>query len=324
MPLLHPERYQGRKFNSDYFEGWYFKWVDATRQNGLVVIPGIAKGRDPHAFIQLLSPTLQKSTYYRFPMTDFFASRKKFHIKIHQNEFSQKKVVLNLASGELRVQGEICTNNLNSWPVRLWSPGAMGWYAWLPAMQCYHGILSMDHALQGHMRINDRMIDFTEGRGYTEKDWGTGFPSAYIWMQSNHFDKPGTSLSLSVATIPWLKGHFTGFIVGLLNEQKLYRWTTYNRSAIERIEVNDHQILLKFANRNTRLQVNIERTGQPEKLLGPERGNMTSRIMESLDTKADIQLQSLKDDRFYIGRGEWAGLEVQGDISKLQPGRRLI
>ncbi len=323
MPILHPERYQGQKVKSNYFEGWYFKWVDTARQNGLVVIPGIAKGQDPHAFIQLLSPTLQKSTYYRFSLTDFIANHRQFHIKIDQNEFSNDKVVLNLTSGELRAQGEIRAANLFSWPVRLWSPGAMGWYAWLPAMQCYHGILSMDHALDGSISINGLKIDFTKGRGYAEKDWGTGFPSAYIWMQSNHFETTGTSLSLSVATIPWLGSSFTGFIVGLLHEGKLYRWTTYNRSAIEQIEIDDHQLVLIFANRKTRLQINAKRSGQPEKLLGPEQGNMTSRIMESLDTKVEIQLQS-RGEKLYAGRGEWTGLEVQGDVSKLRTGRRLI
>jgi hypothetical protein len=324
MPILHPERYQGQKIKSSYFEGWYFKWVDALRQNGLVVIPGIAKGQDPHAFIQLLSPTLQKSTYYRFSLTDFVANRKQFHIKIQQNTFSHNKVVLNLTSGDLQVQGEMHTSSSYSWPVRLWSPGAMGWYAWLPAMQCYHGILSMDHVLNGRIMINGHWVDFTQGRGYAEKDWGTGFPSAYIWMQSNHFETAGTSLSLSVATIPWLGSSFTGFIVGLLHEGKLYRWTTYNRSAIEQIQIDDHQLVLIFANRKSRLQITARRSGQPEKLLGPDQGNMTSRIMESLDTKADIQLHSLKGEKLYAGRGEWTGLEVQGDVSKLRSGRRLI
>ncbi|MCK7537696.1 MAG: tocopherol cyclase family protein [Marinilabiliales bacterium] len=32
-----------------------------------------------------------------------------------------------------------------------------------------------------------KMADFSGGRGYIEKDWGHSFPSAYVWMQSNHF-----------------------------------------------------------------------------------------------------------------------------------------
>jgi len=31
-----------------------------------------------------------------------------------------------------------------------------------------------------------------------EKDWGKSFPLYLIWLQSNHFDTPETSLMLSV------------------------------------------------------------------------------------------------------------------------------
>ncbi|MEZ4893124.1 MAG: tocopherol cyclase family protein [Saprospiraceae bacterium] len=41
-----------------------------------------------------------------------------------------------------------------------------------------------------HLRfltINGEELDFTGGKGYMEKDWGRSFPSAYFWMQTNHF-----------------------------------------------------------------------------------------------------------------------------------------
>jgi hypothetical protein len=63
----------------------------------------------------------------------------------------------------------------------------MGWYSYVPFMECYHGLISIDHKLQGSLQINGQEIDFTEGKGYAEKDWGTSFPEGYVWMQSNHF-----------------------------------------------------------------------------------------------------------------------------------------
>ena len=87
--------------------------------------------------------------------------------------------------------------------------------------------------------INDRSVDFSGGRGYIEKDWGMTFPRAYIWMQSNHFQRAGVSLTASVATIPWLTGWFRGFLVGLLVEGILYRFTTYLGSKINQLSVND-------------------------------------------------------------------------------------
>jgi hypothetical protein len=51
----------------------------------------------------------------------------------------------------------------------------MGPYAFVPFMECYHGILSMDHKINGQLIIHDEIIDFTGGKGYMEKDWGQSF-----------------------------------------------------------------------------------------------------------------------------------------------------
>ncbi len=43
-----------------------------------------------------------------------------------------------------------------SWPVRLASPGVMGWFAWVPRMECYHGVLGFDHAVQGTIDVDSK------------------------------------------------------------------------------------------------------------------------------------------------------------------------
>ena len=60
-------------------------------------------------------------------------------------------------------------------------------------MECNHGLVSFDHSLEGTMAIDGREVDFEGGRGYTEKDWGKAFPAGYVWMQTNHFERSGTS-----------------------------------------------------------------------------------------------------------------------------------
>ena len=50
----------------------------------------------------------------------------------------------------------------------------MGYFAYIPKMECYHGIVSMNHMVNGVIRINDVDIDFNNGKGYVEKDWEIG------------------------------------------------------------------------------------------------------------------------------------------------------
>jgi hypothetical protein len=84
-------------------------------------------------------------------------------------------------------------------------PGTAGWSAWVPRMEKYHGVVSLDHTIKGHLHIDHEEIDYNSGRGNIEKDWGASFPTAYIWFQSNHFEQLNTSLTASGAITPWLR-----------------------------------------------------------------------------------------------------------------------
>jgi hypothetical protein len=118
----------------------------------------------------------------------------------------------------------------------------MGPYACVPFMECYQGIISMDHVINGELVIDGERIDFTNGRGYMEKDWGRSFPSAYFWMQSNHFSEAGISLKCSVAKIPWMRGSFVGFIAGVWLKDRLIRFTTYNQSKLRKSYADERNV----------------------------------------------------------------------------------
>jgi hypothetical protein len=136
--------------------------------------------------------------------------------------FSEKLIQLNLPGfkGELKFNGNV------AWPKSFFSPGIMGPFSFVPFMECYHGIVSMDHSIEGHLNIDGSFIEFNGGRGYIEKDWGRSFPSAYVWMQTNHFSSEGISIKASVANIPWLGSSFVGFICGLWLHDRLIQFNT--------------------------------------------------------------------------------------------------
>ncbi len=55
--VLHPDWYHGHGKQPPFFEGWYFKLIDATERYRYAVIPGIFLSRDRekhHAFVQVL------------------------------------------------------------------------------------------------------------------------------------------------------------------------------------------------------------------------------------------------------------------------------
>ena len=62
---LNPEIFQGPGQSSNYFEGWYFKVVNASQNRAFAFIPGIAldKNGQGHAFIQVLDGIQETACY---------------------------------------------------------------------------------------------------------------------------------------------------------------------------------------------------------------------------------------------------------------------
>ena len=252
--IWQPAMYHGHGKASNFFEGWYFKFVDAAEQHVHAVIPGVFLGKDrstSHAFVQVLDGLSGHSTYQRYPLDQFAASDREFDVRVGPNHFRVDCISIDLAGPDRTLRGELAFDGITPWPVTLTSPGIMGPYAFAPFMECYHGVLGFDHAVRGSLIMNGETVNFDGGRGYIEKDWGQAFPQAWIWGQSNHFAQPGTSITISVATIPWLGNSFRGFIIGLWHNRQLYRFTKYNGSRITSLRLTDTHVILRDGQSDT-------------------------------------------------------------------------
>ena len=170
------------------------------------------------------------------------------------------------------------------------SPGVMGWFAWVPGMECYHGIVSMDHSLRGSLLINGQTMDFTGGRGYMEKDWGRAMPRVWVWMQSNHFDRAGTGFTFSIADIPWGIFHFKGFLGGLLLDGQLHRFATYTGARLHDFTLASDSVHFVLSDLQKRLIVTAH-SAQGVDLRAPTTRQMDRRIQETLSAAIDLRFE---------------------------------
>ena len=209
------------------------------------------------------------------------------------------------------------TSRLDGWPVRTVSPGAMGPYAFVPFMECYHGVVSFGHGLSGSLTLGDQTWDMAGGRGYIEKDWGKGFPAGYLWMHSNHFSHPGTSIMASIALVPWLRGVFRGVLIGLKHQGQLYTFATYNRSRTKYIGVDDKRVRWTVV-RGDKYRIDITAERATGALLhAPIRTEMHKRVEETLNAVLRVRLTAPDGVVITEDVGEVAGLEVHGDMAQL-------
>jgi hypothetical protein len=237
-------------------------------------------------------------------------------LQLGNNFFSLNKVSLNFQNERVKVYGDIAANDLKPWPVTLLERGCMGWYGYLPTMECFHGILSMDHRLDGSLVINDNDINFNKGRGYIEKDWGRNFPKDWIWAQSNYFGNSKISVSVSLATIPWKNYEFSGFIIGIQHDDKLYRFTTYNFSKIVKIELNNQNLKWHLKKGAFELELEISSGKKSGLLYAPDKIDMVPKVQEYLDGSISIVLK--KNNNLIINQStNRAAVEIVGRTDQL-------
>lgn len=306
--IHHPEVFQGehKLQKKDYFEGWYFK--NTSPSFSISFIPGIhiQQGKKK-AFIQVI--TKHHSYYVTYAYEEFSYSTNPFFIRIGQNIFSKEYLHLDIEdlSQNLIIQGELFYTNPHFIQTTSLSPTIMGPFAFLPFMECNHGVLCMKNTIQGFLTYHNETYSFEEGIGYIEKDWGTSFPSSYIWCQANHFENVSASFFLSIATIP-KPFPFTGFICSFLLEGKEYRFASYNKSKIIKKNWTDSSldILLKQGVDTIRVTSKFEKGLM---LKAPNKGNMTIDIFETIDANLEVSLYH-KGQLVFCQSSPQAGLEI--------------
>ncbi|MHB1452328.1 MAG: tocopherol cyclase family protein [Saccharofermentanales bacterium] len=315
--IRNPIYFQGRKRSKDYFEGWYFKQVSADLRSTVSVIPGISKDvSDSHSFIQTIihltdasGDAFLETHYYRFPIGEFNCIDEPFSLTIGKNRFTRDGMALDLADGDFSLSGSVGFSGFTKIRTGPLHPNIMGFFAYLPFMECYHGIVSMDHDLQGSLLFKGREIAFDGGRGYIEKDWGTSFPKEYIWLQSNHFEKPQSSIMCSVAHIPFGAFSFQGFICNLTTDGKEYRFATYNGSRLVKLEYTEEALDLRITKGGLIFEVKARMLGGGL-LKAPKLGSMHHTIKEGLSGTVGVRLSRKTGEIIFEGNGDPCGIEL--------------
>lgn len=314
----HPEIFQKKYYNKAYFEGWYYKQVTADGKNTISIIPGVNFNKSgAKSFIQYLhlNQNNELNTYMiNYPINAFSTNDNPFSVSINNNKFSLDCIKLVIDSERIKVNGNINLIDLTPIESSVINPNIMGFFSYIPFMECNHGLISMSHKLSGSLNVNGEVIDFTGGKGYIEKDWGRSFPNSYVWIQSNHFEDRTTALFCSIATIPFLSFSFKGFICNLIHQGKEYRFATYNGSQINVKELTDTSVYLELLNKNYHLKIKGEAL-HFNKLIAPKMGRMDKTIKEGLSGKVEILLKDKKGHTILKSKSYQCGMELVDTIN---------
>lgn len=314
--VFNPEIFQGKYRRNNYFEGWYYKIIDKPSKNIFAIIPGVAVSKQKsHSFIQFVDAKKGFSEYISFPKEAFKYSENELDILLLDNHFDKSGIRLNLSSSNLTLIGELEFTDVVPFPKKLLSPGIMGPFSFVPFMECHHGIINIHSGLKGWMNYNGTHVDFTDGYGYIEKDWGKSFPHSWIWLQTNNFYRSDTSLMFSIASIPWFHREFDGLIAFLKINSDFLRFATYTGAKVKKLKIVDKllDILIEDSKYFLRLEVTFSKGGI---LKAPKKGVMEVDLTESITSKVEVELIEKPDRVVFRDTGENTGLELAGNYKK--------
>jgi tocopherol cyclase len=271
------------KNKKSFFEGWYFK--QQSREFSIAFIPGINISKDGirYSFIQII--TKDKSYNINYDFKDFSISQDKRTIKIKDNIFSINGLILNIKNKDITVKGRLVYGDIT--PIK---NNIMGPFAYFPFMECVHGVISLNHKVDGSLLINNEEVNFMDAKGYIEMDSGKSFPKTYLWVQSNDFKIEDTSVMVSIADIPFLGFEFKGCIAVVYYEGKEYRLATYN--GVKLISYNENGLIIKRG--RYKLKIDIKNLS-PQSLLAPDGGDMRRTIHENISCNARFEFYKDKD-----------------------------
>ncbi len=319
-----PNTFQGNLKKKFYFEGWYNKIVDKTADHIYAIIPTIALNRKEltsHCAIQFFDAVNATSEYFKFPISEFKnLSNKKYEISIGKNYFSLERIHLDIDMQGYKITGDLIYIDPFLWPKKFLQPGAMGWLSYIPFLETYHAVVSMNHMIRGKISINGENVNFENGKGYIEKDWGKSFPGAWIWAQSNHFSNQNLSFMFSIAKVPFLGMKFNGFLSAIWYEGRFIKFATYTGAKVKSLEINPGNIQIVVEDKRYQLYFELAKGRiKSTSLLAPQEGIMSGRIAESITSKIRLKLfDKKKNDIIIDDLGVNAGFEAK-DPAVLKP-----
>ncbi|ADU26911.1 tocopherol cyclase family protein [Ethanoligenens harbinense] len=307
--LMLPEIFQGKNATPPYFEGWYFRLQNGM--SSISLIPGICLEPRPHAYIQYLNAERKHSAYWEYPIGDFHFDPNHFEIFIGKNIFSAEYIHLDtsLLFGEVffRERVPFSSHRLNT--------GMMGPFAFLPFMQCNHGVVTIHSKLNGSLTDESGTADFTGGIGYIEKDWGKAFPQPYLWTQAHFAD---STFMLCLARVPTPVGSITGILSFLYTKGQRYLFATYTGARLSSIcRTEDGALHLDICTPHHRLFVRLRARGGLS-LRAPGTHGMDRAIYEDPNAAITVRLATLCGRTICQGHSTHAGAEVVGDILSLK------
>lgn len=307
--------FNGNLDKKNYFERWHIYLIDALKQYTLNLSVGVLlQGKEKYAFIQVSSnkPELNYTIKYPIEVVSYTSDA----IMIEDNILCAEFIQLDIKEEGFHLKGKITFGSGKQIDTTMWRPGLMGPFKLFPFLKSYHEVLSLTHSIMGELQLNGQIIDFKEGKGAFDKDWGKRFPNVWIWMQCNHFQNHDAALMVGVARMPIYFNYHTAFAVPFYFNDKVETYANYTGAHIAKLYRYKGYIHLIVTEKSKVIDLKV--FGKEDvPLVASPMGNSIRDVYEY--TGAKVEVKVTQGGRVvFEDIGEHAYLKIGGNTSKLK------
>jgi tocopherol cyclase len=185
-----------------FYEGWYHKVAIPEKEEAFffiygVILPKADSGVAPAAFLYCGRSSTLSTVFQTFPVEDYWAATEHRDVRIGD---ASRATALRFA-GTAEADGNTCS----------WDIDYTGGVPWLETMGPLTGTEGLETswtvgtikaAATGWVEFNGDRVRFENVSGYCDHNWGSAFPSEWMWLQANLFPSGDAALSVSAGKVP--------------------------------------------------------------------------------------------------------------------------
>ena len=303
------------KLSKNSFENWYFRLVDEEKETTLgILVERHNTKQGKETLIQVMGNIIDEEICIYYPIESVKSEEEEIRIGDHILGLNQ--INLNIKKEDFELKGELILNHHKRLKQSLWTPGLMGPYKYLPFLESYHEVISLQHSLTGSLWLNEKQIVFDGGKGYIEKDWGKSMPNVWLWAQCNHFKRKDVALMIGVARLPIFFDYYTCFAIPIYYKDQVEVFSNYNGGHLSKLYRHKGYVHLIITQKNKILDIKIY--GSDEKSCMTSKSSHKIRDVYACDA-AKIEVSITENEQIIFEEvGTLCELEMGGNTSKLK------
>ena len=233
-PTLDPNRYHWDGFANPYYEKWHYKVTDPETKDSFMFVygvqnPGAIAGEPSSAFVYATRDD-GDGIFLSYPTDKFAASVGRCDVQVGSSHAFETVIDGKLADGEDTIVWNLRIEILSEWTE------TMGMLKNIPALPVNWYVNALNAHATGKITWKGTEYELEEAPSYNDHSWGSVYPSAWLWVQANGFNREEDALAVAGGPVALGPIEPPGFMIVYKAGNDLYEFRSQDLNVVFEID----------------------------------------------------------------------------------------